>query len=59
MHFALLGPLEVLDEGVPLPLGGYKSRVLLALLASQPNQPLEPSHLIDALWDGQPPRTAR
>jgi DNA-binding SARP family transcriptional activator len=58
VHFALLGPLEVLDEGVPLPLGGYKSRVLLALLASQPNQPLEPSHLIDALWDGQPPRTA-
>jgi DNA-binding SARP family transcriptional activator len=58
VHFALLGPLEVLDEGIPLPLGGYKSRVLLALLACQPNQPLGPSHLIDALWDGQPPRTA-
>jgi DNA-binding SARP family transcriptional activator len=58
LHFALLGPLEVLDGGVPLPLGGYKSRVLLALLACQPNRPLEPSQLIDALWEGQPPRTA-
>ena len=58
MHFALLGPLEVLEDGAPLPLGGYKARVLLALLACHPNRPLEPSQLIDALWGGQPPRTA-
>ena len=30
MEFRLLGPLEVLDEGRPLELGGAKQRALIA-----------------------------
>ena len=32
MDFRILGPLEALDEGQPVALGGSKQRALLALL---------------------------
>jgi eukaryotic-like serine/threonine-protein kinase len=58
MEFRILGPLEALDGGRPLPLGGLKPRALLALLLLNANEPVAADRLIDELWDGTPPRTA-
>jgi DNA-binding SARP family transcriptional activator len=43
----LLGPLEVLREGEPLPLGGARPRALLADLVVHLGEPVSVDHLID------------
>ena len=58
MEFRILGPLEALDQGRPLQLGGPKQRALLALLLLHLNEAVAADRLIDELWDGHPPRTA-
>ena len=61
MEFRILGPLEVVDAGRPLALGGAKQRALLALLLLTPNRAVSVDRLIDALWpdDLRPPRRTR
>ena len=59
MEFRILGPLEVVDDGRKLALGGVKQRSLLALLLLQPNRVVSRDRLIDELWDTAPPETAR
>ena len=59
MEFRILGPLEVVDDGRKLALGGVKQRSLLALLLLQPNRVVPRDRLIDELWDTAPPETAR
>jgi hypothetical protein len=49
MEFRILGPLEVLDEGRRLALGGRKPRALLALLLHR-GETLGTERLIDELW---------
>jgi DNA-binding SARP family transcriptional activator len=58
MEFRILGPLQVLDEGRELPLGGAKQRALLALLLLDPNRVVSRDRLIDELWHADPPATA-
>jgi DNA-binding SARP family transcriptional activator/tetratricopeptide (TPR) repeat protein len=58
LEFRLLGPLEVLSDGVPLTLGGRKQRVLLALLLLEANRVVPTERLIDGLWEDDPPDTA-
>jgi DNA-binding SARP family transcriptional activator len=58
MEFRLLGPLEVVDGGRALDLGGPKQRALLALLLLDANRPVSRDRLIDALWEDQPTPTA-
>ena len=58
MEFRILGPLEVLDEGRGLSLGGSKQRALLALLLTHANETLSTERLIDELWGERPPATA-
>ena len=58
MEFRILGPLQVLDEGRELPLGGAKQRALLALLLLDPNRVVSRDRLIDELWHTDPPATA-
>jgi DNA-binding SARP family transcriptional activator len=58
MDFRILGPLEVLDEGRAIPLGGSKQRALLALLLLHPNETLSTDRLIDELWGERPPANA-
>ena len=58
MDFRILGPLEVLDEGRVVMLGGSKQRALLALLLLHANETLSPDRLIDELWGDRPPATA-
>ncbi len=58
MEFRILGPLEVVEQGRTLSLGGPRQRTLLAVLLTRANEVVSSDRLIDALWDGQPPRTA-
>src|SRR5713226_7559954 len=59
MDFRILGPLEVLEDGRALDLGGARQRAVVALLVLHANRVVAQEHLIDALWDGEPPETAR
>ena len=59
MDFRILGPLEVLDDGRALDLGGAKQRAALAMLAVHANRVVAQERLIEALWDEEPPETAR
>ncbi len=59
MHFAVLGPLEVTEDGRRLSLGGPKQRAVLAmLLLEAANQPLSKERLTDGVWGEQPPASA-
>ena len=59
MEFRILGPLEVEDEGRLLKLGGAQQRAVLALLVLHANDVVPRERLIDELWGGEPPDTAR
>ena len=48
----MLGPVEVVRDGHPLPLGGRRQRSLLALLLLEPGRPVSTDRLIDELWPG-------
>ena len=58
MEFRILGPLEVLEDGQALELGGQKQRALLAMLLLHANEVVSTDRLIEALWEQQPPETA-
>lgn len=51
----LLGPLELLVDGTPLPLPGGKPRALLAALLISRNRVVPADSLADAIWDGDVP----
>ncbi len=58
MEFRVLGPLEVVDGGNPLPLGRGKPRAVLALLLLNANRTVSTDTLVDDLWGDEPPTTA-
>ena len=58
MEFRILGPLEAVNAGRPLPLGGSKQRALLGVLVLHANETLSTDRLIDELWGERPPATA-
>ncbi len=56
--FRLLGPVEICTgEGKPPPRVG-KPQAVLAVLLLRPNQAVSFDTLCEALWDGEPPRSA-
>jgi DNA-binding SARP family transcriptional activator len=57
-EFRVLGPLEVLDEGRSIALGGLRQRTLLVLLLLRANEAVSRDRLIDDLWGAEPPATA-
>jgi DNA-binding SARP family transcriptional activator len=59
LEFRILGPLEVVDRGRTLALGGPRQRALLALLLTRANRVVSRDELIDELWDGDAPDGAR
>ncbi|PZF79423.1 AfsR/SARP family transcriptional regulator [Jiangella anatolica] len=60
MRFGVLGPVAVYgDDGVPVPVASAKQRLLLAVLLSRRNTLVSTDTLVDAVWDGRPPRSAR
>ena len=58
MEFRILGPLEIRQNGRPLPCKGTKQRLLLATLLLHANEVVSSDRLIDALWGEAPPPTA-
>jgi DNA-binding SARP family transcriptional activator len=58
MEFRILGPLEALDAGRAVPLGGAKQRAALAMLLLGRNQVVSRDRLIEGLWGGEPPASA-
>jgi DNA-binding SARP family transcriptional activator len=54
----VLGPLEVLDGGRLLSLGGHQQRALLALLLLRANEVVPVDEIIEALWGDEPPSSA-
>jgi DNA-binding SARP family transcriptional activator len=56
--FRILGPLEVVGDEGPLPLGGQKQRAVLAVLLLDANRVVSVDRLVDALWGEHAPKTA-
>src|SRR5919197_5691034 len=59
MEFRILGPLEVLEDGRQIDVGGAKQRALLAILLLHANEVVSTDRLIDTLWEDEPPETAQ
>src|SRR5215468_10002321 len=59
MEFRLLGPFEVVRDGTPAGIGAARQRTVLATLLLASNRTVAVSRLIEALWDEDPPRTAK
>ncbi|MGW2331449.1 AfsR/SARP family transcriptional regulator [Streptomyces sp. NPDC001700] len=55
----LLGPLEVVHDGVPTPLGAARARTVLGFLLLHPNETVSVHRLTEALWPVDVPSTAR
>ncbi|MFF5235384.1 BTAD domain-containing putative transcriptional regulator [Dactylosporangium sp. NPDC000521] len=59
MLWRILGSLETHGASGPVVLRARKQRLLLGVLLLHPNTPLPMSLLIECLWDGGAPRSAR
>ncbi len=55
--YRLLGPLEIVSDGVAIEPGSGKQRELLALFLVNPGQTFSLDRIVDALWD-EPPASA-
>src|SRR5690242_19554725 len=59
LRFRLLGPVQILVDDRPVPLGGSGARGLLAMLLLEPNQVVALDRIVDVLWAHEPPESAR
>ncbi|MCK0173604.1 BTAD domain-containing putative transcriptional regulator [Mycolicibacterium sp. F2034L] len=59
LDFGLLGPLQLVIDGVDTPLGTPKQRAVLAMLLINRNRAVSVDSLTDALWADSPPAGAR
>jgi len=59
LDFEVLGPLQMLADGRPVPLGAPKQRAVLAMLVLNRNRPVSVDALIDAVWEQEPVPAAR
>jgi DNA-binding SARP family transcriptional activator len=59
MEFCLLGPLVVRRDGAAVPIPRGKQRALLAALLLQAGRPVSAGRLIELLWEGAPPPSAK
>jgi predicted ATPase/DNA-binding SARP family transcriptional activator len=58
LEVRILGPLEVLRDGVALEVGPRRHRALFALLLLSANRVVSADRLIEELWAGRPPEGA-
>jgi DNA-binding SARP family transcriptional activator/tetratricopeptide (TPR) repeat protein len=58
VEFRVLGPLQVLEDGRAVAVGGVREQALLAALALSPGEAMSTDRLVDALWGDRPPRSA-
>jgi DNA-binding SARP family transcriptional activator len=59
LEFRILGPLEAHHDGQQVRIGGPRQQIALAMMLLEPGKVISLSRLIDAMWDGEPPATAR
>ncbi len=59
MEFRILGPLEVRQDGRAVQISAPRQRSLLVILLLHANQVVARDDLIERLWDGGAPKTAR
>jgi DNA-binding SARP family transcriptional activator/energy-coupling factor transporter ATP-binding protein EcfA2 len=59
VRFQLLGPLEVYVAGQHIPIASSRQRVVLGVLLMARNHVVTVEMLIDAVWDEEPPSSAR
>ena len=59
IQFGLLGPLIAAPEGAPVPIGSSRQRTILGILLVNANQVVVTDRMIDLVWEGGPPRSAR
>ena len=59
MEFKILGPLEVIDDGRAIQVGGRKQRAVLAVLLLNANEVASRGRLIEAVWGEREPPTAQ
>jgi DNA-binding SARP family transcriptional activator/tetratricopeptide (TPR) repeat protein len=59
MRVVLLGRVGIVADGSYLHIGRPQARSVLALLALSTGQPVSTSRIVDALWGGAGPATAR
>src|SRR5215475_6447879 len=57
--FRVLGPVELLRDGMPVPLGGSTTLTLLGGLLSSPNRVVPVSTILEWLWDDMLPEHPR
>jgi DNA-binding SARP family transcriptional activator len=58
VEFRILGPLEIVDAGVPLELPAGQRRSLLIDLLLHAGEAVSVDQLVDDLWEGDAPATA-
>lgn len=59
MRFGVLGPLQLTDSGREVGITAGRDRAVLAMLLLRPGQIVSTDDLIDAVWEDNPPVTAR
>lgn len=59
MQFSILGTLKISVGGESIDTGGLNQRAVLAYLLLNANTVVPTSRILNALWDGAPPATAR
>ncbi|MFD4829876.1 BTAD domain-containing putative transcriptional regulator [Streptomyces uncialis] len=59
IEFRILGPISIAVAGRPLTIASTNQRVVLAMLLLEAGRAVPINTLIDAIWDGDPPATAR
>ena len=59
IDYLVLGSLAVLADDEPVDIGSTRQRVVLAVLLLDANRVVSRDRLVDALWDHNPPATAR
>jgi DNA-binding SARP family transcriptional activator len=59
VEFMILGALDVRHDGKEVKIGGPRQRIALAMMLLEPGKIIPLSRLIEAMWDGEPPATAR
>ena len=59
MDFRILGPLEVIHDGLAVPLPGARQRELLALLLLDAGRVISAERLMEDLWGDNQPSAGR
>lgn len=59
VEFRILGPLDISVDGRPVALQGARQRTIMSMLLLAPGRVVSVDTLADAVWQGNPPATAR